>query len=1419
MRIPYATRSWRWIMIMMVAVLCATGARAANVAAGKPAFASYKNENAGLVTDNNESTLWQPSGSPSTGIDWVAVDLGSPVVLKAIRVYFGDTRPTGFLVQAATTVSSDPNAGDFGQGNWTTVNTFAGPGSPESPYFVEMASNTTAYRYVRVSATAAPNADWGVRELQALDTPLPRVSGVVKFGSAGVPETIVTLAGPSGLVKQEVDASGAYSFGGLESGAYTVRAIAAGKYAPVSATVNVADTNVTKDLTFTTPVVNTTAPLVAYSADFIASGDNPNDQTASVDALAMPVELLPPGNAVWNTSTPLPPGAEAGSMLPSTLKFFIGPTADKQNNVLSALNVSIPFAPANYTAIYFLQTGVAQNYYTTVTLHYQDGTSEVSKNPAGSTQYGITVGANAPATPDELIAFTLHEMYEGESFPVEEDWNVFIRAVTVDPTKVLTSVEFNGILSGPGSGTMSRGYLLGWSADSLAAPPAVGSISGVIKAPGGAPVAGAIVTFGSFRTVTDASGAYKFNSLPAGTWTVSARKPAFYGVTSKTVTLTAGQNATGQDIQFAAPAAIMATGIGAPQVDLVSTDANYTDFQWTSWMMGREYFPTGLWKPADGGNMPYFEVQAGAPDNLPILFTDFGDTPIKPGDPGYPAGGTPNLQLLGGSTFLAPPVKTTAVYIATIGAEGSNVVNPQLVYTDGTRESGIISIGDWFGAPTPDEYPYIRMHGRHYRGDPNSNPPKLPGEANFAPDTNIRLNVVIINVNPAKQLQQVEFGQYRDTGAYPVVLGVSWETETVQPAPSDVVVTVKKADNSAAAGAIVMMGPYNTRADANGVARFIGIPANLPVSLGAYISGVTKQVRKDHTVAVGRTIAGGNPDTASLTLPAEAPIFVQLPLAVDHDAFAMPDMPGDYKTGRTNDRGVIGEVFPASLSTSVVANVPYRMPIKETFYNNVFRVHGQSLKVVPGNYSSLDFAVTGPGVGAKTRISHATMRYADGTSEKVQYGVTDWVKAWDNIPAVNRELYWRMINLGTASPFYSPGRRGPANDDTAKVSFPTQPLPINAAKTLVSIDFLPFLGGIENEDFEILAATLEANAITGQTGTITGRVIGKPMGAEQAGPLPRTQVILGDAYAAYTDANGAFTIANAPVGAGSLKVIPYGTGIVSKSFPVNVTAGSVNVGDLNVGASVNQVSVTFGATDIENGVRLLQPTQLQTGNWNVSEARSTPVEVAGKSARETTFGRFYLDVDDGWLWRGLQGNNGLTITDRGLPTQKVPKLAPTIYVQIEYLDRGTDKFGFEMNRMERWTYKKVDTDPGLETIRLTSMWHNPGVEVTKTDTGEWKKFVLTLDPAVNSNAFGAYNGQHLMGDFLIDWRGTPDIIRKVTFSTTPDFAVESPAADILRIAGGLTAGTAGDIGSYDKDGDGKITLLDATIAAREAQSQ
>ncbi len=53
-------------------------------------------------------------------------------------------------------------------------------------------------------------------------------------------------------------------------------------------------------------------------------------------------------------------------------------------------------------------------------------------------------------------------------------------------------------------------------------------------------------------------------------------------------------------------------------------------------------------------------------------------------------------------------------------------------------------------------------------------------------------------------------------------------------------------------------------------------------------------------------------------------------------------------------------------------------------------------------------------------------------------------------------------------------------------------------------------------------------------------------------------------HGAYTDANGNFTLNNVPVGAATLKVVPYGTGILTKNTPITVVSGAKTLEQLTL---------------------------------------------------------------------------------------------------------------------------------------------------------------------------------------------------------------------------------------------------------------
>jgi hypothetical protein len=1375
-------------------------ARAANVALGKPAYATANNASAGNVDDGNFATSWNDTGSALAPADMVGVDLGSAKTIKFVKIYWAG-QPTGFSIDVADSV--DPT--DPLNALWTNAYTrSSGDPQPTGADLIDLSSLNITGRNIRIYGTAPPSTTWGVTEFEVLDAALPTLSGTAKFGAAPVPNALITLVGPqgsaaSGTLRVQADAAGKFSFPGLDAGAYSLVAFAPGQYAPVTTPVTIAAANVTQDAVFTQAATSSSAPLPAYSLDYVATATNMADQNATAGSLALPAEELPPGGAIWNSGTPLPTGGTLGAQMPKTLNFYIPPTADGKNNVISANGAIIPFPAAHYTAVYILQDALEGAYYTNATLHYADGSSAPVLTTSGSDLYQFTrgePGTDVPATPgeDEIVALLVDQLYNANGSVVTETpgYALFMRTIPVDSTKVLSNITFGDPISGTGSNTLSKGVIYAWSGDSTDVPQAPGSVAGTVKAPNGSAVKGANVSYLSYKLVTGTDGKYAFSGVPAGSAVISANKPANYASKSITVTVGVGQAVTNADIQFTAAIPVVTDFLSSPMMDSVSTQANYSDFTITNWMLGREFIPTGLYSPDNPGanveSSTTFQHDPSAPSALAFNFGDIKDTPIAPGTVGYPAGGTPCSVIAAGAVFLAPPAKIFNVYFAEVGAEGGNNVAPILHYTDGSSETRVAQVSDWFGAPTPDELPYLIMRGRHN----NTGQDNLGGT--------IRINALVVPVNPTKTLKDISFYQNSQPQTYPIILAVSFETDTVQPASSDVQVNVKTSGGQPAVGAIVTMGPYNTLSDATGTALFRGIPANLTVGIGAYLSGQTQQARvENHVIPVGQKLP--SPDVVTLTLPAAAPSYTQLPLAYDYDVIATADMTGDFKGAPDDDYAWPAEAFAwASGSTVTVSGVPYLMPHKETGYNNVLRQNGQLIKVAPAHYSSLDVVATSQGAGnVSPRIYYVIFDYEDGSSEQVQFAAHDWFNDWTHPENTNRRLYFRTINPGASNPWYSPTRRNGAEDQTLDIAFLPEPIPVNAGKKLVSFQLVPIMRGVRDDDCSFLAMTLESND-TAAAGTVNGRVVGQPTGAAASGPIANVLVQYDAAHAAYTAADGTFSIASVPVGAGTLTVIPYGSGLLTKSFPVTVVSGANAAGDLNVGTPLTQIYSIMGAANVEQGLKQVEGFVTPYG-YGYPASKTTVVTLAGKQGRQIpNGGRIHVQIDPGWLWHGRLGNAGLDISTLGNTT---PKLAPHLYMAIEYFDNSSDQIQVQYNAMTTGTN-------GGNTYRMNSPFQNTAAtSINRTSSNSWKTAILDFDPT-KGDALGAYHGQMVQSDFrIVSSASSAVTIRSITLSLNPNPTLPLTPVDALRIVGGLAPASAADKTALDTNGDNHITIEDA----------
>lgn len=1457
----------------------ASTAPAANIALSKPAFASFNNATAANVTDGSLTTEWNDNGGVTPPNDFIGIDLGAEVKPLFARIFWNANQPKGFSIDVATTVDlTNPDTNfNYGQGDWQTAyyrsSADAQPGSPDLIQLELPATSDghTGWRYIRIQGVEPPSTSvlsWGVREFQVLDAPLPMISGVTKTTSGPMGNVTVRLIGPAGAPLSKAttsDANGAFSFTGLDAGDYTLAAYAPGQYAPATASVTVGTANVTQDLTFSSPAYNFTAGLPVYDRDFIATSGSPADQNAQTNGKALPADELPPGNAVWTTNTALPGGGAIGENMPGTLKFFFPPTANGQNNVINAAKSTLLLSPAHYAAVYLLQVAGDAPAYATATFNYTDGTSAPVLTSSGSSSYRFTAGnadtSNGQGEPtpgeDETIAFTVDKLYSTDSKnPVQAlPFNVYMRTLYPDPTKTLASISFGDYVSGAGSTFQSKGLILGYSADALETPPALGSISGKATY-NGQPVKDVQIDLSSYFVLTDANGNYSIPNVPAGTYTLTGFQPAGFAPITVSATVSPGQNLTGVDFNFTKAVVIVPMALSGPNVDSVSSDANRSDAFLTGSALGREYFPTGLYSPgtvpnppADPGlGMPFWEVSTapGVPARLPFNFVDYGDTPIQVGQPGYPAGGTPNSVLPSGAVFLPPQgVKIYNVYFAEYGIYGPINVNATMHYTDGTSESIVRSAGDWFGTTTADELSYLFMHGRHKID-------VIPGQEQNTGAT-IKLNVLPFPVNPDKTLKDVTFysnlwdpGSNRQKLVF--FLAVSWEVGQAPAAASDLKVTVTNADSTPAAGAIVSAGPFNGRADASGVVLFRDLPAGVKLNVSAYKSGITKAATQaNFTVPIGQT--GANAATVNLTLPGSAPIFVPLTIAWDYDMIATADQPGDYRGASNGDRAFKAENLPQPTVLSgqpvMAAGVPFYMPRTATGYSNVLRQNGQTINVAPGHYSAINLAAAGMGLGGNNTLMYPiVLNYDDGTSQVSQLAVADWSKNFTAPDTTNQRIYFRQT-LTTA--FVSAGRYGATSDDAANVGFLPVTVPVDASKNLVSFTLAHMPQGIDRNDCSILGITLEANDTTA-TGTVTGKVVGKPAGATTSGPLARTMVKWDAGHAIYTDDSGNFTLNNVPLGPGTLTVTAEGSGILTKSFPVTVTA-STNAGTLDLGAAVSQVSVLLGANNVSNGLKQVEgypapfiyDQNRKDFQYTVPDSGTRVVTIGGKTARETGYNNTYMyfQVDNGWLFRGRMGSIGLDTSTFAVNNGKFTgKLAPHLWMQVTYFDRGTDVFQVQFNHMRGQvhtgnlpTYDMLDGYRGYQIAKGDGT--SQSYDFPKTGTNTWKTVVFEFDPQpadltkMAENAFGAYGGQNLSADFRIDARsgtGTPpEDIASVILSTTPNFS--SPpgsASDALRIIGGLQTATTDDVAALDVTGpagtpDGKITLQDAVALARQGR--
>ncbi len=134
-----------------------------NVAAGKPATASSEKTEAGqtfraaFATDGDLNTRW---ASVFRDAEWLAVDLGQPMQLEAVRIHWKNAYPSDFEIQVSATGE---------EGSWQTIHHARQGGGGVSLIELEAPIQT---RHVRLKANKQATA-WGysIQEFELLAEP------------------------------------------------------------------------------------------------------------------------------------------------------------------------------------------------------------------------------------------------------------------------------------------------------------------------------------------------------------------------------------------------------------------------------------------------------------------------------------------------------------------------------------------------------------------------------------------------------------------------------------------------------------------------------------------------------------------------------------------------------------------------------------------------------------------------------------------------------------------------------------------------------------------------------------------------------------------------------------------------------------------------------------------------------------------------------------------------------------------------------------------------------------------------------------------------------------------------------------------------------------------------------------------------
>ncbi|HEY3280636.1 MAG TPA: carboxypeptidase regulatory-like domain-containing protein [Armatimonadota bacterium] len=759
---------------------------------------------------------------------------------------------------------------------------------------------------------------------------------------------------------------------------------------------------------------------------------------------------------------------------------------------------------------------------------------------------------------------------------------------------------------------------------------------------------------------------------------------------------------------------------------------------------------------------PYFTADWLATDEEPADYSPNFDyafpTALMPASPatingvtfalGSGATGAKNVIVIPGTSFLVPAGKYAAINVLASASAGPYIGTVTLNYADGSSQQVPFRVSDWFAAPAAGEREGILVT---YRLNAN-------GHGNDG--SNIRIFQSQIPVDSTKDLVSFGFSDAQagsPTTVQAFAFAISLESLAALPQFGTISGTVN-GPSGALSGATVTVGPYTLATSATGTFSLPNLPAG-NYAVTAFVPGTFAPVTQQVNLTAGGT------QTVTLALSAK-PLFVQYPLAYTHDWASTHENPGDYNGA---DTAYPAEELPAAGNTTL-NNLQFTWPSTADGANNVLYVDGQTLPIPAAHYTAIHLAESG---GWGTMSGPITLTFADGSTQTVSASFTDWFGA-----AGAKEKEGIVVDHR-----HSP--TDPAANQGARIKIFTETLPISSAKVLTSITLPPHKGDWNNQLGYLWAMTLEALDAP-QTGTVTGTV------TSASGAVANAVVSLAGFGQVATDAQGKFTIANAPTGPLALSVIaPAGSGLAGATATVTVAAGQTVAATIPaLAASPSQVFSRTQASNYESGLK-----QVESANTTSSVTKVTTA--VNESARQIpAAGRMYFRVDPSFA--------------------KQFTASGPAYIQVRYLDQGTGTFTLhytssDMTTSDMGRYAKAAADT-----------------VTLGKTNQWVNHLFTIDDPdfLNMLAMGS--------SFYVEAAGGPLVIHDVILSKTSSIgAIPNPPASVpgdvsgdgkfnitdivtaLRGVAGLTNLTDAQKLVADVNGDGKFNISDVVMMLRK----